>query len=115
MVYDPRRAEQPATELDQITTHLTIAPPSTQDAQAGWYTIAPKMQRPPVFEGNAAGRFNLDTATVDLAGLKLMMTVSRAQDHLLPGALQKLLVDHQVTGRLDVAAKGILPLGERRQ
>lgn len=114
LVYDARRPGEAAMALDHINTTLRIEPVVLKEGLAGWYSLALTLQRRPVFEFRAEGRFNLDSAAVDLSGFNMVMTLARTQDHFLPGPVQKLLRHHDVAGRLSVKGKGVIFLHDWR-
>src|SRR6185437_10264302 len=66
IVYDPRIAGTQPMELDQINTHLAIAPSST-----GTYALETKISRAPLFDLSVKGNLDLDRFIAQDMSIKL--------------------------------------------
>lgn len=108
IVIDPRRPDgKHRMELAGINTRLIVEPD-----EEGWYDLSTSINRAPLFDMHMAGRFNLNTAAAELASLSLDMTVGGAMNKTLPADLQRILEEHQVSGRLTIRAKGVLHIND---
>lgn len=101
VVYDPRIPGTQAMTLDDINTRLDVEP--TND---GWYKLATKLIRSPVFELDVSGQLSLDTFDVRDLNLHIKAQLDRENDKFLPPQLQKILVEHEVRGALDLTLTG---------
>lgn len=110
VVYDPRRQESGAMELDHIQGRLGVMP--TGD---GWYSIKTAMNRAPVSQLRLEGAVNLNTLETKIDQLVLKTQAGRAHDATLPPALQQLLKAHEVEGQLEISLNGTLPLPHWRK
>ena len=107
IVYDPRIAGTQAMELDQINTHLAIAPSST-----GTYALETKISRAPLFDLSVKGNLDLDRFIAQDMSIKLSAMLRDEQMTYLPPQLQKILMEHEVRGALDVSVNGSMPVTE---
>lgn len=107
MVYQSRGSGQPPMILDAINSRMDVE----KDDQ-GWYKLAATLDRKPVLGLIASGRLDLDHLVLALDSLQLDIELSEQQYSTLPGQLQQMLKEHEVTGGLKVTAAGRLPLGD---
>lgn len=105
IVYDPRLADTPPMELDQIQTRLDIEP-----SNDGWYKLATTLSRKPVFDMSIDGRLNLDSFSADQLDVKLAGQVGDEEARYLPPQLQRVLKQYEVQGDLAVNVTGSAPL-----
>jgi hypothetical protein len=109
VIYDPRRADQPPMELDDIQTRLDIAP--TGD---GWYGMHTTLRRAPSLDAAVGGQLNLDTFDVRGLDLSLNTQLDPAREQYLPPQLQTFLKKHAVQGNLEITLSGGLPVFDFR-
>lgn len=109
IVYDPRRPDRPAMELDQINTRMDL-----EKAGDGWYAFHANLARDPVMRMTVGGRINLDSLSTDQLALNLTADLTPGQHQYLPPQLQKFLADHEVTGTLTAKLTGAAPLSDWR-
>ena len=107
MVYESRGSGRPPMILDAINSRMDIE----RDDQ-GWYKLAATLDRKPVFGLKASGRLDLDHLVLTLDSLHLSIELGEDQYGKLPGQIQQMLREHEVTGMLKVAASGRVPLGD---
>ena len=107
VVYESRGSGQPPMILDAINSRMDVE----KDAQ-GWYELAATLDRKPVFGLAASGRLDLDNLVLALDSLNLDIELNEKQYGSLPGSIQQMLKEHEVTGAVKVAASGRLPLGD---
>jgi hypothetical protein len=107
IVYEPRLADTPAMELNQINTSLAISPTS-----GGVYHLETKIIRDPVFALSIEGNLDLDRFNVEGAVVELKAMLGAEQATFLPPQLQKLLKDHGVRGAFSVRLTGDTPVME---
>jgi hypothetical protein len=107
VVYESRASGQPPMILDAINSRMDVQ----KDAQ-GWYKLAAKLDRKPVVGLIASGRLDLDNLVLMLDSLNLDIDLSQKQYSSLPGSIQQMLKEHEVTGSLKLTASGRLPLGD---
>ncbi len=106
VVYEVRGSGQPPMILDAINSRLDVE----KDDQ-GWYKLAATLDRKPVFALNAKGRLDLDNLILAMDSLQLDIELGKDQYSKLPGSLQQMLKEHEVTGTLKLTASGRVPLG----
>jgi len=107
MVYESRGSGRPPMVLDAINSRMDVE----KDDQ-GWYKLAASLERKPVFRLKASGRLDLDHLVLALDSLHLGIELGEQQYGKLPGQIQQVLREHEVTGMLRVAASGRVPLGD---
>ena len=107
VVYESRGGGSPPLILDAINSRLDVE----KDAQ-GWYKLAARADREPVFRATVAGRLDLDHLLLDIETLQMEIELGEKQYRSLPGQLQQLLAQHEITGMLTFAASGRLPLAD---
>lgn len=107
MVYESRGSGRPPMILDAINSRMDVE----KDDQ-GWYKLAATLDRKPVFGLKASGRLDLDHLVLALDSLQLGMELGEQQYGKLPGQIQQMLKEHEVTGMLQVTASGRVPLGD---
>ncbi len=106
--YEPRQeGKLPAMRLDGINLRLDIAAD-----EGGWYKLGGTLLREPVLSLTADGRLNLDEMVLDVERMILSARLARDHDRFLPPQIQKLLIEHEVTGDLKVDARGTIPLSD---
>lgn len=107
VVYESRGSGEPPMILDAINSRLDV-----EKDEQGWYKLAATMERKPVFSLNAKGRLDLDHLVLALDSLQLAIELGEQQYSKLPGRLQQILREHEVTAGLTVTASGRFPLGD---
>jgi hypothetical protein len=107
VVYESRGSGQPPMILDAINSRMDVE----KDDQ-GWYKLAATLDRKPVFALNAKGRLDLDHLVLALDALQLDIELGKQQYSKLPGQIQQMLKEHEITGTLKLAVSGRLPLGD---
>ena len=107
VVYDARRTKQPPLVLDHINSRMDLQ----KDAQ-GWYKLAVKASRAPLFRLAVSGRLDLDHLVLALESLEMDIELDANQYSTLPGSLQEFLAKHEVTGKAMFSASGRVPLGD---
>lgn len=101
LVYDPRIAGTVPMKLEDVGTRLDIQP--TAD---GWYKLATKLSKAPLFDLSIAGDVDLDDFHIRGLDLSLAARLGREYDSFLPPQLQQLLSRHKVKGELAMTLKG---------
>lgn len=112
--FDSRRAGMPPLWLDGINARLKFSP-AEASPRPGLYTIATTISRAPAIELTLQGQLDIDTLTLELAKLELMVDLQEKNIHFLPSEIQNALKTFEVTGQLNIAVAGILPLADSRQ
>jgi hypothetical protein len=111
ILYDPRIARQTPMQLDGINLQMEFAPSTTP----GTYAIQTVIDRKPVFQLDVNGQINIDTFTAEFAKLNLALDLQEQNAHFLPPELQALLKSIDLSGQLQIAAKGTLPVSDVRK
>ncbi|HEV7298387.1 MAG TPA: hypothetical protein VGN72_03415 [Tepidisphaeraceae bacterium] len=101
LVYDPRLPDTVPMRLEDVSTRLDIEP--TAD---GWYKLATRLERAPLFDLQIAGDVNLDNFHIRSLDLGIAAQLARENDQFLPPQIQQLLAKHEVRGKLDLSVKG---------
>ncbi len=105
LLFDPRRADQPAMRLEGLTTRLTF------DAdEQGWYTFALQADRGPLFSINAKGRLDLDDLVIELRPGTLSLDLASEHIAALPPMIQQRLAEYDAHGRMRASVSGLIPL-----
>ncbi len=106
MVYESRGSGQQPMMLDAINSRMDV-----EKDEKGWYKLAATLDRVPVFRMKASGRLDFDHLVLTMDSLQLGIELGEKQYGKLPWHIQQILREHEVTGILNVAAFGQVPLG----
>ena len=108
IVYEPASG-QPPMRIAGLTTEFILTP--VEDAAGFWHTFEFDIDRGEVLSGTASGRIDLDEVVIALERFEIGVNLDEEIAAELPPAVQAILQEYDVKGRLNLAATGTIPTG----
>jgi hypothetical protein len=105
--FEPRDGSAAIMLVDGVTAKLLLQP-----SDAGAYDIDFSLDHHPVFNLALRGQLLADDRRLEVAAFSSTLQLAREQDHYLTPAMQKLLAERDITGRLTLAATGMFDLDD---
>jgi hypothetical protein len=105
--FDPREGSAAITLIDGILAKLLLQP-----NDAGAYDLDLSLDHHPALTLALRGRLLIDKQRLEVDTFSSTLQLARDQDHYLTPAMQKLLAERDITGRLTVEATGMLDLDD---
>jgi hypothetical protein len=105
--FDPRDGSAAIMLIDGVTAKLLLQP-----SDAGAYGIEFSLDHQPIFTLALRGKLLADDERLEVDTLSSTLQLARKQDHYLTPALQKLLAERDITGRLTLEATGMFALDD---
>jgi hypothetical protein len=105
--FDPRDGSATIMLIDRITAKLLLQP-----SDAGSYDIDFSLDHQPISTLALRGQLLADDERLEIDTLSFMLQLAREQHHYLTPALQKLLAERDIAGRLTLEATGMFALDD---
>ena len=83
-----------------------------EPAKDGWHTITARAKRDPVMNLVLDGRLNPAEKLLEIADARLNVQLTKEHYNMLSKGMEKACCDYELTGRMQIAARGRVPLRE---